>query len=146
MSEEPWTRTAAGAGAWLRVTRAAWFPDLTLAPRYTRQRTSDNRPEHAQGTASSQTFNTFTIPVEASWELDLWGRVRRQVEAAQGRLAATVEDREAARLAIQAEVAIDYFALRSMEAELNLLGRSNEAFRRSLELTQNRRRGGVGAG
>ena len=84
--------------------------------------------------------------MEASWELDLWGRVRRQVEAAQGRLAATVEDREAARLAIQAEVAIDYFALRSMEAELNLLGRSNEAFRRSLELTQNRRRGGVGAG
>jgi outer membrane protein, multidrug efflux system len=131
------------ARALVGVSRAAWWPDLSFGPSFYRQRTSANHPAPGQLPGASHTGNTWTIPLEAGWELDLWGRVRREVEAAQGRFAATLEDMESGRLAIQAEVAVDYFNLRALESELELLGRSVEAFRRSLELTQNRRRGGI---
>ena len=83
------------------------------------------------------------MPLEATWELDLWGRVRRQVEGAQANLAASADDLEAAKLLVQAEVAIDYIMLRALEEQRNLLQRTRKTYQRSLELTQDRRAGGV---
>jgi NodT family efflux transporter outer membrane factor (OMF) lipoprotein len=78
-----------------------------------------------------------------NWELDLWGRVRRQVESARANFVASADDLESARLAMQAEVAIDYFSLRELDQERRVVADSIETFRRSLELTQNRRKGGI---
>ena len=93
--------------------------------------------------ATGSTFNTFIVPLDASWELDLWGRVRREVESARDRLTASADDLESSKLAIQAEVAIDYFTLRSLDAQDKVLQETVVAYGRSLELTRNRRKGGI---
>ena len=131
------------ARASVKVARAELFPQLEFDPSYTRQRTSFNAPENGHAAKVSPTYNTFLLPLEAGWEIDLWGRVRRQVETARAQLEATGDDLESLRLAVQAEVASDYFTLRSLDSEYELLVRTAEAYRRSLELTSNRRKGGI---
>lgn len=150
------TRTAAGnqdlAAAFARfeearakvgITRADLLPQIELDPSYVRQRTSLNAPQNGRPAGSSPTYNTFTLALQAGWEVDLWGRVRRQVESARAQLTASTDDLEATKLALEAEVATDYFMLRSLDTEYDLLVRSTETYRRSLELTVNRRRGGI---
>ena len=125
------------ARALVGVARAGYFPQITAAPLYTRQRTSAN------SASGSATFNSFTVPLDASWEIDLWGRVRREVEGARARLTASADDLESSKLAIQAEVAVAYFTLRALDAGYQLLQETAVTYRRSLELTQNRRKGGI---
>jgi multidrug efflux system outer membrane protein len=127
------------ARALVSVARADFFPQVSAVPSATRQRTSANQFQ----SGGSSTYNTFSVPLDASWELDLWGRVRREVEGARARLTASADDLESSKLAIQAEVAIDYFSLRSLDAQDQLLEETAVAYRRSLELTQNRRKGGI---
>jgi multidrug efflux system outer membrane protein len=88
-------------------------------------------------------YNNFTIPLDLTYELDIWGRVRRSIESARAQEQADADDLEAVRLAIQAEVTSDYFALRALDTEQALLRSSIEVFRKSLELTRNRRAGGI---
>jgi multidrug efflux system outer membrane protein len=133
------------ARALVGVARADFFPQISADPSFTRQRTSANQSRNS-GSGSgggSSTFNTWSVPLDASWELDLWGRVRRQVEGARARLTASADDLESTRLTLQAEVAVDYFTLRSLDAQCQLLEETVVAYRRSLELTQNRRKGGI---
>jgi multidrug efflux system outer membrane protein len=129
------------------AANADFYPQLTAGGTpngdITRQRTSINEPNQGQATGQSFTYDTFTAPIYLGWELDLWGRVRRQSEAAYERSTASADDVESARLDLAAEVADDYFNLRSLDDEYDLLGSTIEAYRRSLELTQNRRRGGI---
>jgi outer membrane protein, multidrug efflux system len=75
--------------------------------------------------------------------LDLWGRVRRSLESARAQQQASLDDLEAVKLAIQAEVATDYFTLRALDADIALLSSNIYVFGKSMELTQNRRTGGV---
>jgi multidrug efflux system outer membrane protein len=131
------------AQASVRIARAGLFPKVELDPSYVRQRTSFNEPSSGQAAGIAPTFNTFNLQLTAGWELDLWGRVRREVESARASLAANAADLENVKLALQAELATDYFTLRSLDAENDLLERTVEAFQRSLELTMNRRKGGV---
>ncbi len=131
------------AQASVRIARAGLLPQVEVDPSYTRQRTSLNQPQNGRPAGVSPTFNTFTLPLVAGWEIDLWGRVRREVEAARANLAANSADLENVKLAIQAELATDYFAMRALEAEYALLERTVETFQRSLDLTTNRRKGGV---
>ena len=125
------------------VSRADLFPHLSADPSSSRQRTSFNQPVQGQPAHAAHTYHTYTFPLDASWEADLWGRVRRLAESARARLSAAADDVEATRLAMHAEVATDYFAWRDLEAEDALLVQTIEAYRRSLELTRNRRAGGV---
>jgi multidrug efflux system outer membrane protein len=125
------------------VARANLFPHVSVDPAYTRQRTSQNQPFLGRPAGVSFTYNVFTFPLDASWEPDLWGRVRRQTESARAQLAASADDLAAARLAVEAELATDYFMLRSLDAEYTLLEKTVTAYRLSLELTRNRRRGGI---
>ena len=126
------------------AARSEFFPQLTAGGTpngdLTRQRTSVNEP--LQG-GVSHTYDTFTAPIYLGWEMDLWGRVRRQSEAAHARFAASVDDFESAKLAVAAEVAADYFNTRTLNEEYNLVANTIGAYQRSLELTQNRRHGGV---
>jgi len=131
------------ARAQVNVARADFFPQVSTTPNYTRQRISGNQTRGAASSSRGSTFNTFSVPLDASWELDLWGRVRREVEGTRARLTASADDLESTKLAIQAEVAIDYFSLRSLDAQYQLLEETVVAYRRSLELTQNRRKGGI---
>ncbi len=133
--------------ALLTGARSDFYPQLTLGGTpngdITRQRTSVNQPNEGSANGTSHTYDTFTAPIYLGWEIDLWGRVRRQSEAAKERFVASVDDYESARLAVAAEVANDYFTVRTLDNEYDLVTNTIEAYRRSLELTQNRRRGGV---
>jgi outer membrane protein, multidrug efflux system len=123
------------------TARAGYFPQISADPEFTRQRTSAHAPLLSRN--ESHTYNTFVAPLSMSWELDLWGRVRRQVQSARANFIASADDLESARLALQAEVALDYFNLRELDEERRVVADTIETFRRSLELTQNRRKGGI---
>jgi NodT family efflux transporter outer membrane factor (OMF) lipoprotein len=135
------------AHALVTAARSEFFPQLTAGGTpsgdFSRQRTSGNAPQNGHPAGTSYTYDTFTAPIYLGWEADLWGRVRRQSQAAKARFVASADDLESARLAVAAEVAADYFALRTLDDEYTLVVNTIEADRRSLELTQNRRRGGI---
>jgi multidrug efflux system outer membrane protein len=122
------------------VARSGLFPRLGAAFQPARQRDSENRPV---GGKPGETYNSFTVPFDLSYELDLWGRVRRTVESATAQREASADDVESVRLAIQAEVAADYLAIRALDADKALLLSSIEVYRKSLELARNRRAGGM---
>jgi len=133
----------AEARAAVNISRADLFPQASLDPSVVRQRASVNLPENGQSAGVKPTYNTFLLSLQAGWEPDLWGRVRHQVEAASAQLAASAADLESARLSIQAELAIDYFTLRDLDAEYDLLQRTADTYLQALELTRNRRKGGI---
>ena len=129
------------------AARSEFFPQLTAGGTpngdITRQRTSINQPQSGKASGVAHTYDTFTAPLYLGWELDLWGRVRRLSESAKARYFAAADDVESAKLGLTAEVANDYFTLRALEKERDLVTNTIVAYRRSLELTQNRRLGGV---
>ena len=133
------------ARAVMDAARSRLFPDLSISASYTRQRSSANAPSRTTGNAfgSSSTFNDFSVPLSLGYELDLWGRVRRSVESARAQEQASADDLQAVKLAIQAEVAVDFFRLRALDSESALLRSNIQVFSKSLELTRNRRAGGV---
>ncbi|MCX5812522.1 MAG: efflux transporter outer membrane subunit [Proteobacteria bacterium] len=128
------------ARAVIDVTRSGFFPRLSTSFLPVEQRDSENRPV---GGKPGQTYDTFTLPFDMSYELDLWGRVRRTVESAKALTQASAEDVESVRLAMQAEVAANYFTIRALDSDKTLLLSSIEVFRKSLELVRNRRTGGM---
>jgi outer membrane protein, multidrug efflux system len=130
----------------LGIAKSDFYPQLSANPEMTRQRTSANAPLIPKATKPkdrSHTYNSFVAPIDLNWEVDLWGRVRRQVQSARANFIASADDLESARLALQAELALDYFSLRELDEERRVVADSIETFRRSLELTQNRRKGGI---
>jgi multidrug efflux system outer membrane protein len=131
------------ARALVGVSRADFFPQISADPTFNRQHISANQSAGAGSSSHGGTFNTWTIPLDASWELDVWGRVRRAVEGARARMTASADVIESTKLTIQAEVANDYFSVRALDAQYQLLEETAVAYRRSLELTQNRRKGGI---
>ena len=113
-----------------------------MSPSYARERDSANRPVNGLNAGvPNNPYNTYTVPLDASYEVDLWGQVRRTVESARAGAAASADDLETTRLGIQAEVATDFFTLRALDAEIALLKSSVEVFQKSLDLTRNRRAG-----
>jgi multidrug efflux system outer membrane protein len=129
------------------AARSEFYPQVTAGGTpggdLMRQRTSVNEPELGLPAGTAHTYNTFTAPIYLGWELDLWGRVRRLSEAAHERFVASADDLESARLEVTAEVATDYFSLETLDGEYSLITNTIETYRRSLELTQNRRHGGI---
>lgn len=107
------------------------------------QRTSAYAPQDGSPAGKAFRYYTLTAPIYMGWEIDLWGRIRRLSEAAKDRYVASADDLESAKLDYSAEVADDYFTLRTLDAEYNLIYSTIGAYRRSLELTENLRRGGA---
>ena len=89
--------------------------------------------------------NSVSATVDASWEIDLWGRVRRAVEASEASAAASSDDLESARLSVQAQVAFAYFSVRTADSGQRLLDRTVDAYQQTLKLTNNRYDAGVAA-
>lgn len=128
------------ARALVQAARAAYFPTVTAGASFTRTFRSINS---TGSTASGKTTSDFLIPFNASWEPDLWGRVRRSVEADRTGAQASAADLEAVRLSLQAELVQDYFQLRTLDAQKKLLDMTADVFRKSLELTLNRYESGI---
>jgi NodT family efflux transporter outer membrane factor (OMF) lipoprotein len=127
------------ARAMIREARAQYFPVLTANPALTNSRLST-----AFGQTLGVNFNTFSLPLEASWEPDLWGRVRNTVQASTFGAQATVADLENVRLAAQADLAADYFQLRGQDALKQLLDSTAGAYREALELNLDLYKAGLG--
>jgi multidrug efflux system outer membrane protein len=131
------------ARAMLAIAESGVFPHLDANSAYFRERTSANAPQNGKPAGDSHTFNNFVLSLQAGWEPDLWGRVRHEKESARAQLQASADDLESLRIAIQAEVATHYFAFRGAEADTEILRKAITSYRRSLELTSNRRAGGI---
>jgi NodT family efflux transporter outer membrane factor (OMF) lipoprotein len=123
--------------------RAGYFPTVSANASAVRSKSPSlsNAPSFATGAV-----NTFNANVAASsWELDLWGKVRRSVEAGDANWQASTADLEAAKLSARATLAQSYFSLRVADVNRRLLEDTVAGYQRNLELTQNRYKAGVAA-
>jgi NodT family efflux transporter outer membrane factor (OMF) lipoprotein len=130
------------ARAAVRFNRAAEAPTIGTAPSISTVRDSPNRPYFPSGMANNGEGD-FILPVDMSWEIDLWGRIRRSVTAAREQAQASAADMAAMQLSLQADLAYDYFELRSADAEKKLLDETVQAYSRALGLTEHRFDGGA---
>jgi NodT family efflux transporter outer membrane factor (OMF) lipoprotein len=129
------------ARALVAQARAAYFPVVDVSASTTRSRSSG--ASGTSGASRSSTTTRHELGVDASWEPDLWGQVRRSVEANVASAQASAAEIESVRLSLQAELAQNYFLLRTVEAQQQLFEETVKAFEASLKLTQNRYNSGV---
>ena len=117
-------------------------PQISLAPSLQGVRDSVYQPYFNQANANGG-VSVFSLPVDLNYEVDLWGRIRRGVTQAREEAQAAAGDLENARLSLHAELAMDYFGLRSADAQETLLDSSIQVFQQAVQLTQDRYQGGV---
>ena len=130
------------ARAAIRVSRANQAPTITAGPSIGAERVSPNQPYFNSSLANGGEGN-FILPFDLNYEVDLWGRIRRMVTYAREQAQASAADLETARLSLHAELAVDYFELRSADAQELLLADTAKAYRSALQLTQDRYDGGA---
>ena len=123
------------------AARSTLFPRLSAGPSVQRENISTNGPSYSPGKPTGT--NDFLLTGQASWEPDLWGRIRRAVEAARENAQASAADMASVDLSLHAEMAADYFQLRGLDAEIKLLTATVADLERQLDLTQRRLAGGV---
>jgi NodT family efflux transporter outer membrane factor (OMF) lipoprotein len=121
--------------------RAAYFPTVTAGATATRTRSSTNSPRFLAGKA---TYNDYLLAADVSYEVDLWGRLRNAVAAARASEQASAGDLTVLDLTVRSELAIDYFTLRSLDAQKALLDRTVVDYVDALKLTRNLYEGGAG--
>jgi len=130
------------ARAMIRFNRSAEFPTISTSPSIASVRESANQPYFPASQANNGT-GSFTLPFDLSYEVDLWGRVRRTVSASREEAQASAADLQTANLSLHAELAVDYFELRSADTQEQLLDDTVKAYTDALQLTQNRFEGGA---
>lgn len=141
-----------------RVATSGLFPQLSADPSAVRERGSGNRPlsgatpaevggvANVTQTVPPYTQNVFTIPFNINYEVDVFGRVRRNVEAANATLQSTAADLGNAQLVLTAELAADYFSLRELDAEFNVVQESVGYQRKGFDLVNRQHEGGIVSG
>ncbi|PYV93072.1 MAG: RND transporter, partial [Acidobacteria bacterium] len=117
----------------VRFNRANYYPTVTAGISGARAHNSSNRP---LGNLALTNTTDLVIPVDVSWEPDVFGRIRKNVEAARANAQASAADLESVSLTLHAELAFDYFQLRTLDAEAQLLNSNVQSFQRALQLTQ----------
>jgi NodT family efflux transporter outer membrane factor (OMF) lipoprotein len=128
--------------AMIRFNRSAEFPTISTSPSIASERESANTPYFPPSAVNNGTGN-FNLPFDLSYEVDLWGKVRRTVSASREEAQASAADLQTANLSLHAELALDYFELRSADAQKQLLDETVKAYTDALTLTQNRFDGGA---
>ena len=128
-----------------RVTSAAFFPQATVDPNASRNRYSGHRPE-VLTVGNPLTQSTYEIPFFMNWEPDLFGRIRRNLEASNANLQATAADMYNVNLVLTSELAADYFSLRELDAEYQVVLNSVQIQQKGLQLVEYRHNGGVASG
>ena len=137
---------ARSAQAAVSSSRAAQLPTLGTTGSGSRALTGGGTYSNTNGenvARSGSINNNFSLGLNASWELDLWGKLSGAVDASKATSQATDDDLAAARLSAQASVAQTYFSLRAAEAQMQFLQESLSNYEQSLKLTQNRYQAGV---
>jgi NodT family efflux transporter outer membrane factor (OMF) lipoprotein len=130
------------ARAAVRFYRSGYFPVVSGQASAQRQRQAQNKALFSP--TEPVTYNDYLLlPIDVSYEPDIWGQVRRQVESARAQAQATAADLATVNLSLHAELAMDYFQLRGLDAEEQLLNNTVDAFEKSLQLTQDRFKGGL---
>jgi len=127
------------ARALIQVNRSYLYPTISTAPLVNSNRTSGHSPTGGP----SGDYGNYALPFDINYELDAWGRVRRSIAAAREETQASDADLETLRLSLHAELAMDYFELRSLDAEKHLLDETMVAYQKALDLTRNRFEGGL---
>ena len=129
------------ANAMVQAAASSYFPTITANPAATRSLRSSNV---VQSTTPPGVNTVYNAPLNiSSWELDVWGRIRRNVEAAQASAQASAADLEAVRLSVHAALAQNYFLVRVLDRQKQLLDATVQAYRRSLELATNQYKSGI---
>ena len=130
------------ARAVLRYYRADYFPTVTADPVATRSKLSGNRQPHSPS-FNGITYNDFQIPFELSYQIDVWGRVRRTVESYRAQAQASAADLAAVNLSMHSQLALYYFQARLLDAEEQLLNSTVTQYEQALELIESRYEGGI---
>jgi NodT family efflux transporter outer membrane factor (OMF) lipoprotein len=126
--------------ALVQVAKAAYFPTLTAGPTVLQQRTSANAPG-AQGISTNS--SDLALSAQVSWQPDIWGKVRRQVESSKASAQASDALLEGVRLSMQGQLAQDYFVLRTLDSQSRILTTTVVNYKKFFDLTKNRYATGV---
>jgi NodT family efflux transporter outer membrane factor (OMF) lipoprotein len=126
------------ARALVKEAQSQYYPTLTTDPSVTRSRTSANLAPGGGGGAGvgGTTQTVYDLPFDASWTPDLWGRVRNTVKGNVAAAQASAADLENTRLTAQAELAVDYYELRTQDELQELLNDTVIAYQQALDLTK----------
>src|SRR5580692_2499184 len=126
----------------VRYQRADYFPTITAGASANRNQFSKNRQPHSPQ-FNGVTFTDLQIPFELSYQIDIWGRVRRTVESYRDQAQASAADLAAVNLSMHAQLALDYFQARTLDAEEQLLDSTVTQYEQALQLIENRFAGGL---
>src|ERR1700704_5018803 len=129
------------ARAQMRYVRASYLPTITASASASRYRTSVNAPQYS--TVKPTTQNNLQLESDLSYEIDVFGRVRNSVAAARASAQASAADLAVVDLSLHSELAMDYFTLRSEDAQQVLLDQTVSAYAAALQLAQNLYNGGA---
>jgi NodT family efflux transporter outer membrane factor (OMF) lipoprotein len=129
------------AAAAVKQFRSNLFPTLSLSPSYTRTRVSQNRPFGVP--LAGNPYSDIVVSGTALWEPDLWGNIRRTVQQSRANAQASAADLANVQLSMQTELALDYFELRGLDTQKQLLDDTIQQYQRFLQLTISRFHGGV---
>ena len=138
-SEAAWRE----AMALVSVARAGLFPTVGVDATGTRSGGPGSARSSGAAPVAVHPVNQFELTGTGTWDIDIWGRIRRTLESNVANARASEADLAAARLSVQAQLAIDYIALRIADEQQHLLDETVEAYKRSLEITQNQYHVGV---
>lgn len=123
-------------GALLRSARSYLFPTISAQPQVSRTREARDRPNNGNTGGKAATYNDFQVPLVVNYEIDVWSRIRRSLEAARATEQASEADVRFVRLATESAVAIDYYQLRQSDQEIAVIQGSIEDLQQALKLTQ----------
>jgi NodT family efflux transporter outer membrane factor (OMF) lipoprotein len=125
----------------VRENKAALYPTVSIGGSANRNRISETKPLHTPGLPTN--YWDFLIPLNISWEPDFWGGIRRQVESSSANAQASAADLAGTRLSLQGTLAVTFLQLRGLDLQAQLLRSTLDSYQQSLDLTQNRLRGGL---
>lgn len=128
------------ARATARVARSEFLPNLNFDPSFTRQRFSPNQ----EPSFGALTANSFNVPLDLSYEIDIWGRVRRSFESARAEASASAATYYNILLTLESDVAQNYFLLRSLDAEIGTVTSTVGLRHEQVQLVRSRFEGGIG--
>jgi outer membrane protein, multidrug efflux system len=124
------------ARALTRVARSYLYPSIALNSAFVRERLSATRASTITGqrVPNGAIINDWLTPIDLSYEIDVWGRIRRSLESARAQAAATADDLAMVRLTVETDVAQGYYTLRSLDAQTEILTQSVAAYREQVRV------------
>ena len=129
----------------VKIARSAFYPTLSAGPGFNHEKLSHHRPLFVAGDNGATTgYNDLTLEGQASWEPDFWGQIRRTVEGAKAAAQASNADMANTALSLESEMAEDYFNLRGLDLQKQLLDKDMQDLQNQLDLTKRRLAGGIG--